>query len=365
MSDTSAAIPLAQCALSNPLGAYISNVVGAAVSCALWGAGCMQTFLYFMNYESDHLLLKTVVAALWLMDTSVEFLSFAGIFPLMATPTSLLTKSIPAGLVIRVLIEAVMGLVVQLFFLHRIYLFSEGSRVVRAFLALTMLITTWQLVGSAIWTAWSLREDVPVSVFWQIHRDGSVAVSLRAVSAFVDVLIATWMSVLLQKKRHMVFRRTDRLLYRLTIMTINTGLWTAMLAVVDFSLLAWRPTNLVFAAFEYPLGALYFNTLLANLNARKYMRGVACFTDPPSDLPAAAAGAIPLGRMSLSLKFAAPRSESWSTPSADEESFPRGVPCGLPPGFPDGDVAVPLSAPGSGTSSNSGGSPCGLKGREM
>lgn len=80
---------------------------------------------------------------------------------------------------------------------------------------------------------------------------------------------------------------------RLILITINTGLWTAVVALIDFSLvrslvkslvtcqslnfsrvlqIAAFPSGLYFCAFEFPLSSLYVNTLLANLNARSYLR---------------------------------------------------------------------------------------------
>ncbi|GJE83986.1 hypothetical protein PsYK624_000600 [Phanerochaete sordida] len=294
-------IPMLECAVHNPLDQYIATIVGVALSWALWGAAGMQTFLYFMNYESDPRSLKFLVASLWILNTMIETFGLAGIFPLMATPTSLITSSIPWPLIIRTLVSYVVALVVQLFFLYRIYRFSGGGVVIRVCLVLTAIIATWQFAGVSVWTAWSLSEGLPVADFWSVPRNVHMSVSCRAVSAFVDVLIAAWMSILLQQKRHMVFRRSDRLIYRLIMMTINTGLWTAVLAVVDLSLIAWRPTNLVFSVFEYPLGALYVNTLLANLNARKYMRSIAHFGVTTG------AGGVELGALSQSVKFARPQ----------------------------------------------------------
>ena len=77
-------------------------------------------------------------------------------------------------------------------------------------------------------------------------------------------------------------------------MSINSGMWTAIVAAIDFSLvrrsppshspssamtgtdanaqIAWNSANLAFTLCEYPLAALYANMALANLNARRYLR---------------------------------------------------------------------------------------------
>ncbi|GJE83984.1 hypothetical protein PsYK624_000580 [Phanerochaete sordida] len=305
---TDAVVPMAAC--KNPLDQFIATILGLAFSWALWGAGTVQTFLYFSNYESDPWWLKAVVAAVWAIDTVTEALTLPAIFPLMATPTSLITTSIPPPMAMRTLLSYVVAAVVQLFFIYRIYRFSGKSLIVRICLALTLVLAAWQIIGVSVWAAWSI--SLPVAVYWRTRHVMYVSISTRAVSAFIDVLVAVWVAVLLQKKSHLLFGRSDRLVYRLTIMTINTGLWTAVFAVTDFSLIAWRASDLVFTVFEYPLGALYVNTLLANLNARNYMRGF-MNANPCSGSPA------PIQFAALDLQIGTSKSDDAGRAS-DEES---------------------------------------------
>ena len=81
------------------------------------------------------------------------------------------------------------------------------------------------------------------------------------------------------------------MLDRLVIMTVNTGLWTALLALLDLILVSHSvstvfmkrltnhtqvivyPNGIQYCVIEFPLGALYVNAFLANLNARSYIRG--------------------------------------------------------------------------------------------
>ncbi|KIJ06274.1 hypothetical protein PAXINDRAFT_20528 [Paxillus involutus ATCC 200175] len=68
--------------------------------------------------------------------------------------------------------------------------------------------------------------------------------------------------------------KTDRMLLRLILVSINTGLWTAVLALLSIILLVSLPaTELVYAGVYYPLCTLYSNTFLANLNIRSYIGG--------------------------------------------------------------------------------------------
>ncbi|KAI0942650.1 hypothetical protein AcW1_003223 [Taiwanofungus camphoratus] len=97
--------------------------------------------------------------------------------------------------------------------------------------------------------------------------------SIRATSAFVDVMIASLMTFLLVNTGRSSFARSNKMIFRLVAVTINSGIWTAVVAIIDLSLIAAFPHGLQFCAFEFPLSSLYVNTLLANLNARQYLRG--------------------------------------------------------------------------------------------
>ncbi|GJE83980.1 hypothetical protein PsYK624_000540 [Phanerochaete sordida] len=290
-------IPVDCMDLKNPLRSYIFNIVAIALSCALWGAGCMQTFLYYLNYESDHFLLKTMVAFLWSLDTVVEVLNFVGTFPAMASPLPITTAAyVPRVLYVRVLLTNVVAFTVQLFFLYRIYRLSGRRRTTLVCLAIVASISFYQVAGALLFTAYALAKSLSVVEVYHVPLTNALQVSCRAVGAFTDVVIAVWMAVILQKKRRSLFRGTDRLIFRLTLLTISTGLWTAVLAIVDFSLIASQPLALVFTLFEYPLSALYVNTFLANLNARNYMRSGAR-SDGPVSLGIRASDDVPLTRV--------------------------------------------------------------------
>ncbi|GJE90602.1 hypothetical protein PsYK624_067460 [Phanerochaete sordida] len=261
--------------IMNVMSVYGYMVIGGAISCALWGIGCMQMFLYFLNYEEDHLWMKALVVYIWMLDTVIEALLFAGIFPPLITQWGSVASyaTVQPALVIRTLLSYVLAVPVQLFFHYRIYRFTGKSKVAHVCVVLIGIVVMWQLVGVSLFTAWSLPKHQPVATALSTPRVVASEISSRASASFIDVTIAVWMTFLLAKRRKALFVRSNRMLYLLMFMTINTGLWTAVVAVLDFSLIAWHPSHLIFTLFEYPLPALYLNMLLANLNARRYLRG--------------------------------------------------------------------------------------------
>lgn len=86
---------------------------------------------------------------------------------------------------------------------------------------------------------------------------------------------------------------TAHILQRLIVFAVNTGTWTATFALLTIILVrALRddrirlqpfliqtqqlhifPSNLIYTVFGVPLCTVYCNTVLANLNARAYVRG--------------------------------------------------------------------------------------------
>ncbi|KAH0836829.1 hypothetical protein J3R83DRAFT_8605, partial [Lanmaoa asiatica] len=97
-----------------------------------------------------------------------------------------------------------------------------------------------------------------------------------SVGAGVDVLIAICLTFLLVRKRTSTgFISTVHILQRLVLFAVNTGIWTATFALLTVILLHLFPLNLLYAVFGIPLCSVYCNTLLANLNARAYIRGEA------------------------------------------------------------------------------------------
>ncbi|GJE90532.1 hypothetical protein PsYK624_066730 [Phanerochaete sordida] len=105
-------------------------------------------------------------------------------------------------------------------------------------------------------------------------RDVTTEITVRATSAVIDVFIASTLIFMLSKSSHgeYQFKRSNTLVNRLIILTINTGLWTAAFAVVSLALMAGRPHSLNFCYAELPIGSIYINSLLGNLNARNFIR---------------------------------------------------------------------------------------------
>ncbi|KAJ2990733.1 hypothetical protein NUW54_g8387 [Trametes sanguinea] len=318
MSDPAMAVPIGLMSvdLSQTYGPI---VIGANLACVAWGVSCMQLFLYYTNYETDTVALKTFVLCLWLFDTASQAIVLAGLWPALITGWgSLAELSISQPLLVHhTWIAAIIGAIVQIFFLRRIYKLSSG-RTKYIFPIVLMPLIFWQIVGAILYTVWE-TQDSSIGAL-TVHRAIVLELTLRSDTAFIDIAIAAAMIYSLLKQRSTSFSRSRRLVHRLIILTAVTGLWTAIIALIDLSLMASFPTGLQFSAVEFPLNALYVNALLANLNARKYLRNSDVEFNTYGSDTEANAGAMVLQNMSGS-RSTAPKGNSAVAIRVDTSHF--------------------------------------------
>jgi len=102
-----------------------------------------------------------------------------------------------------------------------------------------------------------------------------IITSTNFVSAGMDIFISILFIRLLLRERASAFtlKSTVQLLQRLTILAVNSGIWTATFAVLTAVLFSAMPSPFLSTVFGTPVCPLYCNTLLANLNARAYIQG--------------------------------------------------------------------------------------------
>jgi len=91
------------------------------------------------------------------------------------------------------------------------------------------------------------------------------------VQATVDVVIATYMCLLLRRRRT-GFQKTDSVINRMALYTISTGLVTSVLSCISLLLFAKYGVSLSVLVVGMPLGGFYSITMLANLHTRTRLR---------------------------------------------------------------------------------------------
>ncbi|KAF9559043.1 hypothetical protein CPC08DRAFT_819002 [Agrocybe pediades] len=261
------------------LGAlYIGSSVVATI---LYGVSCLQLFLYTTGSRSagDKLWLQAFV---WLILTQVlstaeQAMMMAGIYKVLVTdflnPLALLAGGPGDGVFIYVesLLLACISVLLQWFFCWRIWVVTASSFNLKSRLAFTVLTVSLSIFsfGSYI--------DLAVNGFTQESPDGNTPGFILAfklgTSAQVayDVIVTTAMTWSLQRSR-MGIKRKDHVIRIITLFTINTNLITTLFAIGGLVTFLTLPRATVYAGIEFILGKTNFNSFLAMLNARDYLR---------------------------------------------------------------------------------------------
>ncbi|KAJ4480608.1 hypothetical protein C8J55DRAFT_560550 [Lentinula edodes] len=121
------------------------------------------------------------------------------------------------------------------------------------------------------------KSNIFIPINLDLKRVGLVA------SVVVDFVIAVAMIMLLKDTdsvdgaaQFKPFRRISRIMRRLTVTIVNTGLVTAVVTIISLILASDETasgTDFWTAIAQYPQCSIYFSTFLANLNARHFIRG--------------------------------------------------------------------------------------------
>jgi hypothetical protein len=260
-----AALPTA---ISANLGSSYGGVfIAAFIATGLWGASSIQSFNYFFNYPGDSWILKSMVAWLWIMDTTHQVALNAGLYKVLISKFG----SIEAVTVLRpeftlqILFTVLGSTVAQLFFTYRLWMFSEKKWIIPAVLVPSVV------AQFAVQTVYMTRLLINPTLD-QIRASGTLAIAFDAMAAATDVGIAFAMVYLLLQENTQ-FKQSHRMVSYLVMMTVNSGLWTAIVALgVVITLVVIPSPSLTFGAIYSCLSPIYCNTVLANLNSRNYLR---------------------------------------------------------------------------------------------
>ncbi|KDQ62487.1 hypothetical protein JAAARDRAFT_30386 [Jaapia argillacea MUCL 33604] len=252
-------------------------LIGLFFNILLFGIMTTQTFLYFHQFKKDRVWMKVYVAVLYAADMlNVIFdciwiyqaliLNFGNI-PYLGVANWVFATD-PAT-------TAIIATMVQLFFAWRVKVLTGNWFIVTIILSFAIASGCGGL-GTAIAVG-----IVPEFIHFQDFR---VIVIVWLISTVVcDVIITA--SLTWHLKSHRTgFPATDDVVNKIIRLTVQTGMMTAILAIVDLGVYLGNPTGL-HLAFNFPLSKLYTNSLMSTLNSRsgwKYNRTTEPSQDPAS-----------------------------------------------------------------------------------
>ncbi|KAI0039476.1 hypothetical protein FA95DRAFT_1550637 [Auriscalpium vulgare] len=245
-------------------GLYISIVVSGS----LWGVTALQTWHYYLNYPQDPWHLKAIVAVVFSLDTLHQILiAHTGYWYLVThyfEPQFL--GHIVWSIAAEVVVAAIVALTVQCFFIMRIWQLSKKSLII---VGLVSALVLSQFLVTIVYLARVFTRDL--WTYAKLATIKGLSMSINAATVAADVSIALVLCYFLGSSRT-GFRRSDTVINKLILFAVNTGLITSIDAVCSLVTIAALPNTFIYISFFFAQSRLYSNSLMATLNARKYLR---------------------------------------------------------------------------------------------
>ncbi|KAI6107860.1 hypothetical protein EV401DRAFT_427518 [Pisolithus croceorrhizus] len=236
----------------------------------IWHNNSSGTYLYFMYHSEDGLIMKLVVAAVWIFDTlHVSFVCHMLYYYLIVNygvPASLeyIIWSFPAS----VLANSIVSVLVQCFFARKIYYLCR--RKLRWLVTAPIILLVLARIGFGIETLALMFVNDAVGFASSTRFYGSVPTA--SADPLAEVLITVSLCVLLYDSgSRSTFPRTKRLVNTLIIYSVNRCLLILPVVIAELAMAiteqaAWS------MALNFIMGKLYANSLLASLNTRQHLR---------------------------------------------------------------------------------------------
>ncbi|KZP30704.1 hypothetical protein FIBSPDRAFT_1037971 [Athelia psychrophila] len=257
--------------ISDPWGVIL---IGVFISLILYGIIVAQVFTYYENSDRDPLWQKAFVGILFLLDTLSSILAMAWMYQLLVDNWGNIVAFESGDWLLAAdpMVAGMVAFMVQLFFAWRIHIVAAKPLLTTG-IVLCSFVTLCGGIGTGIAVLW-VKSYALFASFQQIAV-------IWLISATVgDISITTALTYHLRRRKG-AFEATDRLLDRIVQLTIQNGLLTSIVSIVDISLYLSTPKP-YHIALSFLMPKLYANTVLSSLNARRRLRPLGKITDSGS-----------------------------------------------------------------------------------
>ncbi|KZP13815.1 hypothetical protein FIBSPDRAFT_700227, partial [Athelia psychrophila] len=223
-----------------------------------------QTFVYYQNCDKDPRWLKGFVAVLFVWDLLSSILSIAWMYELLIDNWGQIAAFTHGDWLLAgdPIIIGIVAFMAQSFFAWRVYVITS-SRWLAAFIASCAFVTGCAGIGTGIASLWVKEYALFVNV-------KQIVVLFLAFAAIGDISITILVTYHLRRRKG-IFEATDKILSRIIWLTVQNGLITAIIAIVDLGVYFASPLP-YHMGISFLMPKLYSNTVLSSLNARKEMR---------------------------------------------------------------------------------------------
>ncbi|CAL1703731.1 unnamed protein product [Somion occarium] len=244
-------------------------IMELCIALILYGVTTAQAYVYMLNCKKDPWWLKSMVAAVWILETvhTAFMLRQIYYYTIIGFGDFVAISKIDWSIGLVLFAENCIVAIVQGFYIRRIWILSGHIVLLTIGLATLLAARIGFHTTSAVYTLLS-----PTWVSFQEKFAPNLCVEVaNGLSASVDGIIAASMIFFLRRSQT-GFKRTDGVLRWLMAYSVNTG---AIMMIVSISIAITYSKvqgSLVFAGLVTIVSKLYANSFLGTLNARDIVR---------------------------------------------------------------------------------------------
>ncbi|OBZ66939.1 hypothetical protein A0H81_13108 [Grifola frondosa] len=244
--------------LTDTLG---SALIGVIFSMILYSCTCAQSVYYARKYPEDGWILKYIILFLWIIDTAIVVLDarclYTYVIEYHANLIALL--AIPVPLAAEYMLGACSSLVVQCYFIHKIW-YLLGSKWYKYPLTVSGYVLAVASFGGAGGVCYELaRSDT-----WPTALGAARGpVFVQRVTSIVADWYITFLLCLTLRGSKSDLQRTNRLLNKLIVYTVNRGILTLAIQICQFVIclytyvIEYHANLIALLAIPVPLAAEY------------------------------------------------------------------------------------------------------------
>jgi hypothetical protein len=238
--------------------------IGTLVATTLFGATCIQVYLYFEKYPKDHKLIKALVGAVWILELGHTIAICHAVYTMTITwyAQPQLLDVPPLSLDISVLINGFIGPLEQAWFTRRLYVFSRNLWLT----AICCALSFGRLVASIAYAGTTFTR---LEIFAFQLKYWPILTCIVVLGSANDVLLASSLAWYLYKHKLKNISKVGKLLDRLIIWAVETSSITTVATLAMMICFFAMPVNFIYIGIYVCLAKIYANALLASLNARE------------------------------------------------------------------------------------------------
>ncbi|KAI5992636.1 hypothetical protein EDC04DRAFT_1294747 [Pisolithus marmoratus] len=241
-------------------------LIGLTINIFLYGVTTVQAYLYFTNYKSDALWLKSLIVILYLVETLNSAISIYYVYDVLIThygdEASLLMSS--WVFTADAALTGVIGGAVQHFFAWRVYVLTKNVFAVAA-----IILCSLASVAGCLAATISFATNANLSV---VLRFESELMAWLVGSVLADSVIAVSLVWYLERRKHLYPVLTSTI-NRILRMTVQTGVLTTIVAIIDLTCYLTISSNF-YLIFSMTLSKLYTNYSEASHNRSNHLESV-------------------------------------------------------------------------------------------